>query len=120
MRPTSSVPIPAVGSSSSRIAGILRERDRELERALAPVGELRREQSALALEADVGEQFERRAASRRLVAEPGSQKRDGRLGLRFERDLDVVEHAQMQEDAVDLKAAHHAQARDLGAAAESP
>jgi hypothetical protein len=74
---------------------------------------LRREQVALALEPTsrgVRVRVARAGSSRARQPEALRQ-----LGLRFERHLDVVEHAEVREDAVDLKTAHDAEPRDLRA-----
>src|SRR5580658_3792850 len=94
-------------------ARLLGECDRQLQRSLAPVGQIHRRLIALAVEADRVEGGARRIVEhgRRLRRreQPARER-----GLRLQRDLDVVQHAHVREDAGDLEAAHHPHPRDRG------
>src|SRR5271166_4825588 len=92
---------------------IQRERDRQLERALAPVGQHCGELRRMLLEPQLAQQRIRRCVERIGDRARGPEAmRDGGLGE--QRHFDVVAHRQVWEDAAYLETAHDAGARDAG------
>ncbi len=104
MRSTSMCAIPAVGSSSSSIFGLERERGRDLQRPLAAVGELGCRCVGELAEADVIQQFPR-AAVVAVEQGLGAPEVEAAAARALERHAHVLQRGQVAEHGRDLKAA---------------
>ena len=89
MRCDSSMPMPAIGSSSSSSRGSRGERHRDLELALLAVGQVRRQDIVLSCKADLLEHALRRLDQGRIAAR-GAPEPEAVAGVRLHRERDVV------------------------------
>jgi hypothetical protein len=93
--------------------GIERQRRRNLQRALAPVGELHRRDAGELGEADRLDEPERLGVE--VAQHPfRAPEVEGVAPLALQRDPDVLQDRQMREYGGDLEGAHEAEAGDLG------
>ena len=105
---------PAAGSSSSSTSGFKPERDRELDQALAAVGQLG---DAVAARSSV--ELQGLEQAHRLVDHvpaPARRPEHGRGGADplGDRDVDVLQHREPAEQPVDLERARDAELDPLG------